>query len=470
MENLLQKIKEYTAQGSPLVGQLIELNDLAKKVGVKRNELDKLITQYVAEQKQDDFQRSPIIQNRTDYSNSTRNVETQRPIFDDRRAIFERKEDENRNFDSSSFGTSNFERKEVSYEETNRNFENANKTSVKNTHYPDSKEREKEVIEEQNKTKNAALTVEQKLANVTTELHLAVNARKIQGLRAYTENEFFELTNVIRQKYGLHTLQKPIMVEEIEEIEIEIEEAPTIQPVEFDANLDDDLKVDAFEFEEPLLNDSKLSYDQKIGEIKKEIQRINASNFFNGYAIKIEEYIALHNQLFEKHGLPKIKRVEECIVPLPEVDLTKSTQTKNPTQQYEQTSSYSQSKEEIERQLNIVKKKEAEKQAEFEKKERQKKQLEELNNKERAKQILTNDIKGSRVMAFVALGLSLFIVAIAGVILGGITLIRLGEQKKKLTDIGANQDKSITSILNIARTVAIFAFIVGLFQLLRNIL
>ena len=176
------------------------------------------------------------------------------------------------------------------------------------------------------------------------------------------------------------------------------------------------------------------------------------------------------NQLFEKHGLPKIKRVEECIVPLPEVDLTKSTQTKNPTQQYEQTSSYSQSKEEIERQLNIVKKKEAEKQAEFEKKERQKKQLEELNNKERAKQILTNDIKGSRVMAFVALGLSLFIVAIEGVILGGITLIRLGEQKKKLTDIGANQDKSITSILNIARTVAIFAFIVGLFQLLRNIL
>jgi hypothetical protein len=468
MENLLQKIKEYTAQGSPSVGQLIELNDLAKKVGVKRNELDKLIIQHVAEQKQDDFQRNHIIQNRTDYSDSTRNLETQRPIFEDRRAFFERKEDENRNFDASSFGTSTFEKKEVSYEETNRNFENANKTSVKNTHYPDSKEREKEVIEEQNKTKNAALTVEQKLANVTTELHLAVNARKIQGLRAYTENEFFELTNVIRQKYNLHTLQKPIMVEEIEEIEIE--EAPTIQPVEFDAHLDEDLKIDAFEFEEPVLNESKLSYDQKIGEIKKEIQRINASNFFNGYAIKIEEYIALHNQLFEKHGLHKIKRIEECIVPLPEVDVTKSPQTKNPTQQYEQTSSYSQSKEEIERQLNIVKKKEAEKQAEFEKKERQKKQLEELNNKEKAKQILTNDIKGSRVMAFVALGLSLFIVAIAGIILGGITLIRLGEQKKKLTDIGANQDKSITSILNIARTVAIFAFIVGLFQMLRNVL
>jgi len=468
MENLLQKIKEYTAQGSPSVGQLIELNDLGKKVGVKRNELDKLITQYVAEQKQDDFERNPIIQNHIDYSDSTRNIETQRPIFEDRRAIFERKEDENRNFDASTFGTSTFERKEVSYEETNRNFENANKTSVKNTHYPDSKEREKEVIEEQNKTKNAHLTLEQKLANVTTELHLAVNARKIQGLKAYTENEFFELTNIIRQKYGLHKLQKPTIVEEIEEIEIE--EVPTIQAVEFDAQLDDDLKINAFEYEEPVLNDSKLSYDQKIGEIKKEIQRINASNFFNGYAIKTEEYIALHNQLFEKHGLPKIKRIEECIVPLPEVDVKKSEQTKTPTQQYEQTSSYSQSKEEIERQLNIVKKKEAEKQAEFEKKERQKKQLEELNNKEKAKQILTNDIKGSRVMAFVALGLSLFIVAIAGVILGGITLIRLGEQKKKLTDIGANQDKSITSILNIARTVAIFAFIVGLFQLIRDVL
>jgi len=45
METLINKIKEFTQDGPPGVGQLIELNDLAKKVGIKKSELEKLITE-----------------------------------------------------------------------------------------------------------------------------------------------------------------------------------------------------------------------------------------------------------------------------------------------------------------------------------------------------------------------------------------------------------------------------------------
>ena len=49
MENLINKIKEYTKDGSPGVGRLIELGDLAKTVGVKKSELEKLINNALAE-------------------------------------------------------------------------------------------------------------------------------------------------------------------------------------------------------------------------------------------------------------------------------------------------------------------------------------------------------------------------------------------------------------------------------------
>lgn len=48
MEELINKLKEFTQDGPPGVGQRIELSDLAKKVGVKRVELEKLIDKAVA--------------------------------------------------------------------------------------------------------------------------------------------------------------------------------------------------------------------------------------------------------------------------------------------------------------------------------------------------------------------------------------------------------------------------------------
>lgn len=43
MENLEQKLEEYTSQGSPGVSQIIELQELAKKNKISRSHLDKLI-------------------------------------------------------------------------------------------------------------------------------------------------------------------------------------------------------------------------------------------------------------------------------------------------------------------------------------------------------------------------------------------------------------------------------------------
>jgi hypothetical protein len=456
MENLLQKIKEYTANGSPSVGQLIELNDLGKKVGIKRNDLDKLISEHVAAQKQDDFARKPVITAPTDYRDASRNLENQRPIFEDRREFFERKEEENRNFDSNSFGTSTFEKKEVSFEETNRNFENANKTGVKNTNYPDSKEREAEINKAHNQT-TPLLTIEEKIALVSKELQLAVNARRIQGLAAYTEKEFFEITNQIRQKYGLHKLKESIA--EIKKEAVEIEEAPTIKAVVFDEHLDDDLKVDSFEFDEPLKKETPVSYDQIMGIIKKEILSINASNFYNGYKVTKEEYVALHNTFFEKYGLQKIYRIEECVVPFPEVtqEVPKTEKKEEPVS----NTNYTQSKEEVARQLEILRKKEVEKQAELEKKVRQKKLLEEMDAKIKTKTLLLNELKATRILAFVSLGLSVLISGIAGVILGGITLIRLGELQKKIRTSEVSGNTETTQLLNTIRWVGVVAFAIG---------
>ena len=48
MQELIDKIKEYTIDGHPGVGQIIELSDIAKKHGVKKTELEKLIVQQLA--------------------------------------------------------------------------------------------------------------------------------------------------------------------------------------------------------------------------------------------------------------------------------------------------------------------------------------------------------------------------------------------------------------------------------------
>lgn len=48
MQELVDKIQEFTREGSPSVGQWIELGDIAKKCGVKKTEMEKMVEEALA--------------------------------------------------------------------------------------------------------------------------------------------------------------------------------------------------------------------------------------------------------------------------------------------------------------------------------------------------------------------------------------------------------------------------------------
>ncbi len=77
MEILLNKIKEYTIDGSPGVGQLIELQDIAKKEKVTRATLEKMIDQAIEANKKVDLSSNHIAESK---NNSNEEVEEINPI------------------------------------------------------------------------------------------------------------------------------------------------------------------------------------------------------------------------------------------------------------------------------------------------------------------------------------------------------------------------------------------------------
>lgn len=94
MQELLNKITEFTKDGSPTVGQWIELTDLAKKSGLKKSEMEKMVEESLAKNKEI---KEDIIQEKqelTDYSKSEkfsyqRQENFERPDFTEERDSFE---------------------------------------------------------------------------------------------------------------------------------------------------------------------------------------------------------------------------------------------------------------------------------------------------------------------------------------------------------------------------------------------
>lgn len=146
METLINKIKEYTIDGSPGVGQLIELQDIAKKEKVSRVALEKLITEALETQKKTetistekeevfDTNEAPLeeitITPNVDAENSF--VPYERPDLESARASFDnemlaRQEQENHNIETNAtlFET----REEVVFPELNVSFEKEEKKEV----------------------------------------------------------------------------------------------------------------------------------------------------------------------------------------------------------------------------------------------------------------------------------------------------------------------------------------------------
>lgn len=140
MEILLNKIKEYTQDGSPGVGQLIELQDIAKKVKVTRAALEKMITETLEAQRQTetistekeeifDTNDAPseeiTITPNADAENSF--VPYERPDLESARASFDkemlaRQEKESQNIETNATFYEN--REEVVFPELNVSFDN----------------------------------------------------------------------------------------------------------------------------------------------------------------------------------------------------------------------------------------------------------------------------------------------------------------------------------------------------------
>jgi hypothetical protein len=85
MEELINKLKEFTQDGPPGVGQRIELSDIAKKVGVKRVELEKLINEFIAKKSVEEPVQESIVEEAE--SDSTKEKQTtdnpfERPLED----------------------------------------------------------------------------------------------------------------------------------------------------------------------------------------------------------------------------------------------------------------------------------------------------------------------------------------------------------------------------------------------------
>ncbi len=106
MQELLDKISEVTKDGSPSVGQWIELGDLAKKVGVKKVEMEKMVEETLANKSELKSVENPQPEEEREKTPSGfgRDISFDRPNFDQTRDQFQdemmkRREQEDRMFE-----------------------------------------------------------------------------------------------------------------------------------------------------------------------------------------------------------------------------------------------------------------------------------------------------------------------------------------------------------------------------------
>lgn len=121
MANLLEKIAEYTVDGSPGVSQLIELQELARKEKVSKTSLEKLIQESIANQTT--IEESEV-RNETKYPEKT----FSRPDFDSARNSFDEEMDLRRKESSISIEREiDFDQNDIVFPELNVTFDNNKK-------------------------------------------------------------------------------------------------------------------------------------------------------------------------------------------------------------------------------------------------------------------------------------------------------------------------------------------------------
>jgi hypothetical protein len=390
MEALQEKIKEFTVDGPPSVGQLIALNELAKKEGVKKNELEKLIEAAIADNKEVYEAQRTSIDERPSFERSQEfSFEKSRVDFPERRDLFDRTETQQ----SSAADTLLFNRPELTFGNVDLDFGSAN-----------------------------------------------------------------EKTNLDPE----YSSSPTIGIEKEELIELDILEGATVAEEEMSS------KETPVELEEQPKT-SQLTYDEKIGEIKSALVELNKVILERGYPFTDDEYLNIQNQLYIKHGLSPLRNLSEAIVQQPYFEPIQSVQQPTNTSSTTVQQEFSQSQEEIERQLQIVKQKEEEK---YRKKLEEKKLLEK-QTKEKATRTtfeISKLISSTIVLAWISAAVSLILFPLIGAIMGIITLSKVKEANQKVIDQNLVLATEDLNKLKTARTLGYIALFLGIGKLIFTFL
>jgi hypothetical protein len=393
MDALQEKIKEYTSDGPPSVGQLIALHELAKKEGVKKNELEKLIDAAVASNKESyeanrtSMDERPSFERSQDFS-----FEKSRVDFPERRDLFDRTATEQ----STAADVLQFNRTELNFGKVDLDFGRVKGAGT------------------QSETTDNNSIVDDK----------AISHQDATNLGAW-ESSFSE----------------------------------TIQP---------EKPID-FASTPP---EHQLSYDQKISEIKSSLVELNKVLLERGYPFTDEEYLNIQNQFYTKYGLPALRSLDEAIMQQPYFEPYQSVHQEaasTPPSSVNVKDDYSQSQEEIERQLQIVKQKEEEK---FQQKLEEKKLLEKQTKEKATRSTfeISKLIGSTTVLAWIAAAVSFFLFPLIGIIMGIITLSKVKEANQKVTEqrlILATED---VNKLRTARSMGYIAIFIGVGKLIFTFL
>jgi hypothetical protein len=376
MEALKEKIYEYTLDGPPSVGQLIALQELAKKVGVNKNDLEKLIEEAVASNKVAYEALRTSIDNRPSYERpSDVTFEKSRMDFPERRDLFDRQETKQ----STASDELLFNRPELTFGKVELDFGTSQTTADKFTSDKDS---------------------------------------------------------------GSILKNEPIGIPVVEQKE---ETVDSKHPVK----------------ETPPEN-IPLSYDQKIAEIKGALIELNQVIIERGYPFSEEEYLHIQNQLYAKYGLPPLRSLTEAIVHQPTFDAPKIQAPSSPASDVQ---AFTQSQEEIERQLKIVKQKEEEK---YRQKLEEKKLMDKQSNEtaNRSTFEVSKSIGSTAVLGWIAAGVSILLFPFIGVIMGIVTISKAKEVEKKVVAQNLVLATEDVNKLKTSRTMGLIAIFVGVGKLI----
>jgi hypothetical protein len=222
MEALQDKVKEFTRDGPPSVGQLIALNELAKKEGVKKNELDKLIEEAVAANKLVYETQRASIDDRPSFDRPKDvTFEKSRMDFPERRDLFDHQQTKQ----STASDELMFNRPELTFGNVELDFSDSKNTAsaqqivvdplpesettsidFRSVSEVDTRIDQKQPVEFTSIPLEHQLSYDQKISEIKSALE-EINQVIIERGYPFLDEEYLNIQNQLYAKYGLPPLR-----------------------------------------------------------------------------------------------------------------------------------------------------------------------------------------------------------------------------------------------------------------------